>query len=107
MRLRELAFPTVRFEEPVFGQAAELAATGSLDLASGALDTAIEVTRLDAPGGQLALKAAFSNSTRQLDLDLGAAGAARAAWSPPCSRSRARPPSTSACRAPGRSTRST
>ena len=45
--------------------------TGSLDLARGALDTALDVTRLDAPGGHLTLKAAFSNATRQLDLDLG------------------------------------
>ncbi|HRO12207.1 translocation/assembly module TamB domain-containing protein, partial [Amaricoccus sp.] len=70
VQLRELAFPDIRFEEPVFGQAAQLAAVGALDLAGGALDTTLEVTRRDGPGGQLALKAGFSNSTRQLDLDL-------------------------------------
>ena len=70
IRLHDLALERIRFEEPVFGQAAELTATGSLELASGALDTAIDVTRLDPPGGDLTLKAAFSNATRQLDLDL-------------------------------------
>ncbi|HET9070171.1 MAG TPA: translocation/assembly module TamB domain-containing protein [Amaricoccus sp.] len=70
VRLRALDFPSLRFEEPVFGQPAELKAAGALELAGGALDTTIDVTRLDGPGGQLALKAAFSNATRQLDLDL-------------------------------------
>ncbi len=50
VQLRELALPDVRFGEPVFGQAAELSATGSLELASGALDTSIDVKRLDPPG---------------------------------------------------------
>ena len=71
VQLRELAFPDVRFEEAVFGQAAQLGATGSLQLARGALDTTLDVTRLDGPGGKLAVKAAFSNATRQLDLDVG------------------------------------
>ena len=37
----------------------------------GELQPRLDVTRLDGPGGKLAVKAAFSNATRQLDLDVG------------------------------------
>ncbi|HVL20598.1 MAG TPA: translocation/assembly module TamB domain-containing protein [Amaricoccus sp.] len=70
VNLDALALPSVRFAEPVFGQAAEISANGRLTLADGALDTALDVKRLDQPGGTLGLKAAFSNATRQLDLDV-------------------------------------
>ncbi len=70
VNLSELALPKVSFAEPVFGQAADIAITGALTLASGALDSNLDIRRLDGPGGTLALKAAFSNETRQLDLDV-------------------------------------
>lgn len=68
--LRELNVPEVSFGQPVFGLAAELSVEGSLRLQSGELETDLAITRRDGPGGQLALKASFSNATRALALDL-------------------------------------
>lgn len=70
INLADLSLPQVRFEEAVFGQAAELAVTGSMNLARGALDSSLAVQRRDQPGGSLTLKASFSNATRQLAVDL-------------------------------------
>ncbi|MFT3975335.1 MAG: translocation/assembly module TamB domain-containing protein [Amaricoccus sp.] len=70
VNLRDLSVPLVRFSQPVFGQAADISVAGRLTLADGALDTALDIKRLDQPGGTLALNAAFSNASRQLDLDV-------------------------------------
>lgn len=70
VNLNELSLPLVSFSQPVFGQAAEIGVNGRLTLADGALDTALDIKRLDQPGGTLDLKAAFSNASRQLDLDV-------------------------------------
>lgn len=70
IRVDALQLDSVAFAQEVFGEAAELAVTGALTLEGGALDTEIAVRRLDAPGGELTLAAAFSNATRALDLDL-------------------------------------
>ena len=107
VRLRELAFPDVRFEEPVFGQAAELAATGSLRARER------RARHRDRRHPPRRARAASSRSrppspTRPASsTSTSGCRSRRAASSPPCSRSRARPRSTSACRARGRSTRST
>jgi translocation and assembly module TamB len=68
--LGALEVPRVSFGEDVFGLASQIALTGRLQLAGGSLDTALNVTRLDGPGGQLALTAAYRNDTQVLDLDL-------------------------------------
>lgn len=68
--LGSLEVPHVVLGEDLFGLAAEIAVTGNLQLASGALDTTLNINRLDGPGGQLALRAAYANSTQALDLDL-------------------------------------
>lgn len=68
--LGALEVPHVIFGEDVFGLASEMAITGRLQLAGGSLDTALNVTRLDGPGGQLALTAAYANASQVLDLDL-------------------------------------
>lgn len=70
VRLEDLALERLIFDEAVFGMAAELTAGGSLVLEGGALDTDINVTRLDGPGGELDLDASFSNATRELAIDL-------------------------------------
>jgi translocation and assembly module TamB len=70
VRAQELRIDRLSFAEPVFGQAAELRLEGSLELVSGALDTALDVRRLDDPGGELTLDASFSNETRQVAIDL-------------------------------------
>ncbi|HVH02195.1 MAG TPA: translocation/assembly module TamB domain-containing protein [Amaricoccus sp.] len=68
--LAELALADVRFEEPVFGRPARISIGGSLNLARGVLESDLAVRRLDGPGGELTLKAGFSNSTRRLEVDL-------------------------------------
>ncbi|MFU0504500.1 translocation/assembly module TamB domain-containing protein [Pseudaminobacter sp. NGMCC 1.201702] len=68
--LDALEVPHVTFGQDVFGLASEMAITGRLQLAGGSLDTALNVTRLDGPGGQLALSAAYANASQVLNLDL-------------------------------------
>ena len=70
VNLAELALADVRFDEAVFGRAARISVGGSLNLARGVLESDIAVRRLDGPGGELTLRAGFSNATRQLDVDL-------------------------------------
>ena len=61
-----------RFEmgEPVLGIAAELELTGALTLADGALDTSLNILRLDRPGDAINLIARFENETSMITLDL-------------------------------------
>ena len=66
----KLEAPSVILGQPAFGQAAELSLAGFVQLADGSLDTKLDITRKDGPGGRMALAAAFANSTRQLTLDL-------------------------------------
>lgn len=67
--LGELNVPRVTFGDGVFGLGSEISVTGRLRLADGSLDTALNVTRLDGPGGQLGLTATYANATQNLDLD--------------------------------------
>ena len=68
--LRELSVPKVTFGPTVFGLESELSVDGSLSLQSGELESDLAITRLDGPGGELKLKASFSNQTRAMALDL-------------------------------------
>ncbi|MFO1210828.1 MAG: hypothetical protein U1E40_16690, partial [Amaricoccus sp.] len=70
IQVQALAIQSLSFAPEIFGQAAEFSVSGNLSLAGGALDSALDVKRLDGPGGELALKAAFSNQTRKLDVNL-------------------------------------
>ena len=70
LRLDELAVDRVTFGPGVFGLASEMAVAGRMSLADGSLDAALNITRLDGPGGKLALTANFANATRELALDL-------------------------------------
>ena len=56
--------------EPVIGTAATLSLNGNFSLADGALDTLIDLDRLDRQGDGLSLKAAYANETRNIDLDV-------------------------------------
>lgn len=67
--LGSLDVPRVTFGEGVFGLASEINVKGRLQLADGSLDTALDITRLDGPGGQLGLTATYANATQNLDLD--------------------------------------
>lgn len=68
--LGELSVPRVSFGPTVFGLESVLGITGRVSLAEGALDTALDITRVDGPGGQLRLAATYSNETTVLGLDL-------------------------------------
>ncbi len=68
--LNQLQVPRVSFGQGVFGLESVLSLTGRINLADGALDSALDITRVDGPGGQLRLAATYSNSTGVLGLDL-------------------------------------
>jgi translocation and assembly module TamB len=67
--LGKLEVPLVTFGEGVFGLASDIGVTGRLRLADGSLDTALNITRLDGPGGALALAATYANESQVLGLD--------------------------------------
>ncbi|MFT7596115.1 MAG: translocation and assembly module TamB, partial [Paracoccaceae bacterium] len=62
--------------KPVMGIAAELELTGALTLADGALDTKLDITRLDRVGDAVDLVAKFENETSHITLDLAVVEAA-------------------------------
>jgi translocation and assembly module TamB len=68
--LDQLEVPRITFGEGLFGLKSEIGVTGRLSLVSGSLDTALNVRRLDGPGGDLALTATYANASRELNLDL-------------------------------------
>jgi translocation and assembly module TamB len=70
VNLESLEVPLATFGPTVFGLESELSLTGRLRLEDGAIDTALGVTRLDGPGGQLGLDFVYSNATEVVDLDL-------------------------------------
>ncbi|TKT80419.1 DUF490 domain-containing protein [Aquamicrobium sp. LC103] len=70
INLDALDVPRVTFGQDVFGLASELGITGRIRLEGGALDTALDITRIDGPGGQFALNATYANETELLALDL-------------------------------------
>lgn len=70
INLDNLEVALARFGPTVFGLESELALQGRLRLEDGSLDTALEIQRLDGPGGQLSLTAQYANETQILDLDL-------------------------------------
>jgi translocation and assembly module TamB len=69
INLENLEIELARFGPTVFGLESELSMQGRLRLEDGSLDTALEIVRLDGPGGQLSLAAQYSNETEILDLD--------------------------------------
>ncbi|WP_274424242.1 translocation/assembly module TamB domain-containing protein [Chelativorans sp. YIM 93263] len=70
INLESLQVPQVSFGEEVFGLESMLSIEGRLRLESGSLDTAMEIERLDGPGGQLSLQAEYSNESEEMDVDL-------------------------------------
>ncbi|MBL0933653.1 MAG: translocation/assembly module TamB domain-containing protein [Rhizobiaceae bacterium] len=70
VNLESLQIPLATFGPTVFGLESQLSLAGRLRLEDGAIDTALDVTRLDGPGGQLGLTFVYSNATEVVDLDL-------------------------------------
>ena len=61
---------SVQLGAPLLGQPVTLRLDGSAQLADGAGSTRLEVERIDGSEGTLRLAGSFSNTTRELDLDL-------------------------------------
>ncbi len=70
VELGEIRVSRIDLGADLLGQPASLALNGALTLADGALNTKLDIARLDKPGDQLSLLAAYANATRQIDLDL-------------------------------------
>lgn len=70
IELKSLSIAKVSFAESVFGLRSELSVAGNLSLAGGSLDTALDIHRLDGPGGEFKLAAKYADATKVLDLDV-------------------------------------
>lgn len=70
IEIGDIAAGEIRLGEALTGQAASLSVDGALTLADGALETDLNVARLDRRGDALHLAASFSNTTEQLALDI-------------------------------------
>lgn len=60
----------LKFGQDIFGLQSEVSLNGNLSLADGSLTSAFDIKRLDGPGGNFALRAAYANADQKLDLDL-------------------------------------
>ncbi len=68
--LQELKIGRIGFGDTVFGLKSEISVAGNLTLDGGSLDSNLQIKRLDGPGGDFSIKAAYANESQQLDLDL-------------------------------------
>jgi len=70
IQIGELAVPSVRFGEGVFGLGSEISLAGSMTLDGGNLDAALDIVRLDGPGGTLDLRAVYRQEDNTIELGL-------------------------------------
>jgi len=70
IQLDSLSVPKVTFGETVFGLGSEISVAGNLRLEGGSLDTKLDITRLDGPGGALNTSVAYRNADDTIDLSL-------------------------------------
>lgn len=68
IELDKLSVPKVTLGESVFGLGSEISLGGSLKLEGGSLSSALEVTRLDGPGGKLAANVGYTKSDNMVDV---------------------------------------
>lgn len=68
IELDKLSVPKVTFGENVFGLGSEISLAGSLKLEGGSLTSALDVTRLDGPGGKLAANVAYTKADNAVDV---------------------------------------
>lgn len=68
IQLDKLSVPSVTFGEGVFGLGSEISLEGRLRLEGGSLDSALNITRLDGPGGNLTADVKFANADSTVDL---------------------------------------
>ncbi len=70
IEIGEIRVDELLLGKPLIGVSAALSVTGNLSLADGALDTNLDITRLDRAGDRIKLTAGFQNSSREINLDL-------------------------------------
>lgn len=70
VELGVLSVGTIALGEALLGTAAELQAEGRLKLVDGVLDAALQLNRLDGPGGTFDLAAVFDDSDQAVSVDL-------------------------------------
>ena len=70
IEIGELRIDDLSLGEPLIGVAADLKVMGNLSLADGALDTTLDIDRLDRAGDTIDLIAGFSNDSQEINLDL-------------------------------------
>jgi translocation and assembly module TamB len=68
--LQDLQIGRIAFGDGVFGLKSEISLAGNVRLEGGSLDSNLQVQRLDGPGGEFKIKAAYANESQKLDLDL-------------------------------------
>lgn len=68
IQLDKLSVPKVTFGEGVFGLGSEISLSGSLKLEGGSLTSALDVTRLDGPGGKLAANIGYTKADNSVDV---------------------------------------
>lgn len=70
VKLTKLSVPTVSIAAAIAGADTVLSVEGGADVANGTMHADLSVKRTRPSGGELVLKADYSNTTRQLGLDL-------------------------------------
>ena len=68
IQLDKLAVPKVTFGDGVFGLGSEIALAGSLKLEGGSLTSALDITRLDGPGGKLTANVGYTKGDNAVDV---------------------------------------
>lgn len=68
IQLDKLSVPKVTFGESVFGLGSEISVDGSFRLEGGSLDTALNISRLDGPGGKLDVAVAYKKADSSIDV---------------------------------------
>jgi translocation and assembly module TamB len=68
IQLDQLNVPQVTFGESVFGLGSEISVEGNLRLEGGSLDTALNIVRLDGPGGRLDANIAYRVADETVDI---------------------------------------
>lgn len=66
--IEELELPQVAFDTSLFGLGSEISVAGNLRLENGSLDTNLDITRLDGPGGNLVVDIAYQGPDNSLDV---------------------------------------
>ncbi|SNR51865.1 translocation/assembly module TamB domain-containing protein [Puniceibacterium sediminis] len=70
VEIEELNIDRAVLGAPILGVEAVVSVSGSASLADGALDANLQIARIDGMAGELSLKAAYANETKNISLDL-------------------------------------